>query len=148
MRVGQTAPAESSRACAGKNKGETSSSDATLSWFGELGYLIEYGPDIVPDVAVSDTGLKQLGGLQRLEYLDLMGTKVTDDGLEYLVGLGRLRFLRLVDTPITDAGLKHLMAMSDLRELEIQDTTVTEQGAAELQQALPKLKITLGDLSE
>ena len=77
-----------------------------------------------------------------------MGTKVTDDGLEYLVGLGRLRFLRLVDTPITDAGLKHLMAMSDLRELEIQDTTVTEQGAAELQQALPKLKITLGDLSE
>lgn len=97
---------------------------------------------------VSDTGLKQLGGLQRLEYLDLMGTKVTDDGLEYLVGLGRLRFLRLVDTPITDAGLKHLMAMSDLRELEIQDTTVTEQGAAELQQALPKLKITLGDLSE
>jgi len=33
------------------------------------------------DVGISDTGLALLRGMDRLEYLDLAGTKVTDRGL-------------------------------------------------------------------
>jgi hypothetical protein len=52
-----------------------------------------------------------------LDFLDLSNTRITDQGLQYLNGMTRLRILRIVETEVTDAGV------------------------AELQRALPGLKI-------
>jgi hypothetical protein len=54
---------------------------------------------------VTDAGLKELGGLQSLQSLDLSSTKVTDAGLMQLKGLKRLRSLYLSKTKVTDAGI-------------------------------------------
>ena len=58
--------------------------------------------------AVSDRGLPQLAGLQRLEYLNLYGTRVSDAGLESLAALKRLRTLYVWQTRVSDSGLERL----------------------------------------
>ena len=117
---------------------------------------------------ISDTGLKYLEGMQRLEYLALvcgMPNQVTDAGLEYLQGLTRLTHLmvagvratdaglksiegltQLTDlslsgTQITDAGLGHLKGLTELQYLYLYNTQVTVEGEKKLQQALPNCKI-------
>jgi hypothetical protein len=57
----------------------------------------------------------------------------------------RSRISRVNDrqyTQVTDAGLVHLKRLTNLSELNLTSTHVTDAGAKELQQALPKLKIT------
>ena len=49
--------------------------------------------------------------------------------------------VRLDGLNATDAGLKELKELKNLRSLNLRATRVTDAGAAELQNALPKLKI-------
>jgi hypothetical protein len=70
-----------------------------------------------------------------------MRTKVTDSGLKELAGLQELRELSLRFSPITDVGLKELVGLKSLRKVEIGETKVTDAGVAELQKALPDCKI-------
>jgi len=46
---------------------------------------------------VTDAGLRNLGRLERLEFLDLTNTAVTEEGLRQLAGLERLRQVRTGD---------------------------------------------------
>jgi hypothetical protein len=48
-----------------------------------------------------DAGLKELAGLESLEYLRLGGTKVTDAGLKELAGLQSLKDLGLSRTGVS-----------------------------------------------
>jgi hypothetical protein len=58
-----------------------------------------------------------------------------------LSGLTKLDALCLSDTQVTDAGLPHLARLVGLTVLRLKGTMVTESGVAELQRALPNLKI-------
>ena len=49
---------------------------------------------------------------------------VTDEGLANLKGLNRLLRLDLKGTPLTDAGLKHLRGVRNLKELNLFDTQI------------------------
>ena len=57
-------------------------------------------------------------------------------------GLTSLQNLNLGGTNVTDAGLAHLKGLTDLQNLHLGNTKVTDAGVKELQQALPKAKIT------
>ena len=46
---------------------------------------------------MTDAGLRNLGRLERLEFLDLTNTAVTEEGLRQLAGLERLRQVRTGD---------------------------------------------------
>jgi hypothetical protein len=89
---------------------------------------------------VTDAGLKHLEKLTELEVLEVNG-KVTDAGLMYLRNLTELRELYLYGTDITDAGLEHLTRLKRLRVLDLTATDVSAAGLAELQKALPDVKI-------
>jgi hypothetical protein len=95
-----------------------------------------------PHSEVTDAGLAHLAGLRRLVLLDLRGTRVTDAGLAHLAKVTSLYRLDLGDTAVTDAGLTQLKGLARLKELNVAGTRVTEAGAADLQRALPGLKIT------
>jgi hypothetical protein len=95
-----------------------------------------------PHSEVTDAGLAHLAGLRRLACLDLRGTRVTDAGLAHLAKVTSLYRLDLGDTAVTDAGLTHLKGLPRLKDLNLAGTRVTEAGAADLQRALPGLKIT------
>jgi hypothetical protein len=71
----------------------------------------------------------------------LAGTRATDADLDRLKSFPKLRRLDLRATRITDAGLVHLKKLSQLETLTLTGTRVTNAGIADLQAALPRVRI-------
>ena len=58
---------------------------------------------------ITDAGLAQLLPLaDKLESLDIRGTRVSDDGIAHLQRLSRLTLLRLKDSAISTAGIEKI----------------------------------------
>ena len=90
---------------------------------------------------VGDVGVAHLAGLSRLRTLGLGKTRVTDAGLTQLHCLKNLTYLFLVKPKVSDSGLRELAGMSQLEDIFLNSTGVTDAGVADLQRALPKLRI-------
>jgi Leucine-rich repeat (LRR) protein len=90
---------------------------------------------------VTGGGIARLSALHHLKHLDLSGLQVTDADLESLRSLTSLERLYLDDTKVTDTGLLHLYGLTRLKRLDLFGAEVTETGLAELQQALPDVKV-------
>jgi hypothetical protein len=58
-----------------------------------------------------------------------------------LKGLGQLEELFICGCKIANNSLEHLKACSQLRKLHMCETEATDVGVAELEQALPNVKI-------
>ena len=106
-----------------------------------VGHLSQLDTLSLPVARVSNAGLAHLEGLWRLRTLNLWGKSVTDAGLIHLGGLSRLRWLCLDQTAVTDRGLMQLAGLRHLETLSVEQTRVTQAGVAELQRALPGLRI-------
>jgi len=52
-----------------------------------------------------------------------------------------LQFLNLSETQVTDAGLVHLKSLKGLTYLGLLRTGVTAEGVADLQSAIPDVKV-------
>ena len=68
--------------------------------------------------------------------------EVRDGGLPAFKDCQKLNVLDLTGTRVTDAGLAHLTELSELKNLLLAKTRVTAKGVGELAKALPKCKIT------
>ncbi len=92
---------------------------------------------------VTDAVLRELRGLTELSELWLYGcTLVTDVGVRELRDLTALRTLGLINcTQVTDAGLQHLMSLTALSVLFLYGTSTTQAGRNALKAALPALNI-------
>ncbi len=92
---------------------------------------------------VTGTGLDSLMMLPNLKRLSLGayqdGAPVDDEGMKAIGLLGSLTYLNLNGTKITDAGLAHLGDLKDLEDLSIDYTDVSDDGLAYLE-PLTKLK--------
>jgi hypothetical protein len=71
----------------------------------------------------------------------LAGTRATDRDLAILKSFPKLRRLDLSATLITDAGLTHLKGLKQLETLTLTGTRVTNLGIADIQAALPRVRI-------
>jgi Leucine-rich repeat (LRR) protein len=80
----------------------------------------------------TDERLAQIDGFDRLQGLDLGGTKITDAGLIHLRGMAQLQWLWLYNTEISDAGLAHLEELSQLEKLGLAGTKTTDAGVQHL----------------
>jgi hypothetical protein len=89
---------------------------------------------------VTDAGLRELAGLDRLEWLALGGNELTDDGIRELTKLENLQELDLDKTKLTDVGLKELKSLKKLKVLKVEGTQVTAAGKREIKETLPGLK--------
>lgn len=89
---------------------------------------------------MSDVGAANLKQMQRMKRLHLERTQIGDLGLAQLQGMTELRDLDLVDTNVTDAGLEHLQAFELLEELNLASTKITDKGLPKLA-ALTNLKV-------
>jgi hypothetical protein len=79
---------------------------------------------------------------RNVHWISLGGQLVTDTGLQNLQGLSRLEWLSLNNAPaVTYAGLEQLRALNQLDELYLYGTQVTAAGVARLQRALPRCDI-------
>ena len=113
--------------------------DADMARIGGLARLERLD---LADSGVSDAGLNRVRGLAHLTWLSLYDCRVTDAGLDDLKGLTRLRTLVLGETQVTDAGLDRLKGFRQLRDLYLPHDRVTPDGVARLQRALPKCEIS------
>jgi Leucine-rich repeat (LRR) protein len=106
-------------------------------------------------------GLAHLEKLTRLRYLYLNTNQITDEALGGLAKANKLHALTgasgakgmrpttaadiislsLSGTGVTDAGLAHLKSLTRLQRVYLSRTKVTAKGVAELQKAIPGLKV-------
>jgi hypothetical protein len=93
---------------------------------------------------VTDAGLKSLGGMSRLEVIDLSRTQITDAGLSVLATWPRLNHLELNETRITNAGLVYLSKMR-LRQLALSNTAIDDDGLKHLQSLTTLTILSLTD---
>lgn len=92
---------------------------------------------------ITDVGMSSFKSMTALTFLDIHASKITDVGLKELQELPNLRTLHIQACErITDAGLMSLQEIKSLEQLVLNGCSVTNSGCAELQKALPKLKIS------
>ncbi len=91
----------------------------------------------VSNTAVSTEGLKNLAGLQFVDYLNLTGTKVGDEAAEFLGKMPALRSLFVWNSQFSPAGLERIRA--DLPSLKIESGPTADTSAAPLQLRPPKI---------
>jgi hypothetical protein len=99
------------------------------------------GIDFVTAVTLCDSDLAALQWLDEARCVGFIGNRITDAALVHLEKLYRLEILELGQTNVTDAGLVHLKGVPMLLYVDLTGTKVTDKGIAELEMALPKLKI-------
>ena len=75
---------------------------------------------------ITDLGLSHLGGLARLEELNLNGTKVSAAGVvEFVKGRTNLQRLELTSVPLHDDDLAALKDLTALRALSLRESLIT-----------------------
>jgi serine/threonine protein kinase/DNA-directed RNA polymerase subunit RPC12/RpoP len=122
--------------------GATNVTDSALKGLASLTRLQEL---YLGQTTVTDAGLKDLAPLTNLQKLGLEATGVTDAGLKDVAVLTQLQYLNLGRTAVTDAGLKDLAPLTQLQVLGLYHTGMTDAGLKELA-AFPQLqKLMLGD---
>jgi Leucine-rich repeat (LRR) protein len=91
-----------------------------------------------------DADLRNVAVLKQLRSLDLAGTgptrmRISDQGLKELAGLERLTWLRIGGPKITDAGLAALARLRELEFLDLSGTLISDDGMRELVRRHPRL---------
>ena len=100
---------------------------------GELTFLSFWGSRSKAAAQLTDADLVFLRGLNNLETLYLVNTKVTDAGLEkHFKDLTSLKNLYLVGTNVSDAGVETLKRMDSLWVLYLDSTHLTDAGLEQL----------------
>ena len=112
----------------------------------ELAALTQLQKLNLRDTKVTLAGVKELAALTQLQELDLRATKVTDAGVKELATLKQLQRLDLDETPVTDACLKELAALTQLQWLSLAVTQVTGVGVKELAALTQLQELTFGGL--
>jgi hypothetical protein len=98
---------------------------------------------------ISNAGLVHLKGLSKLRWLHLERTKIDDNGIKHLAELKNLEYLNLYGTKVTDKSLTVLSQLKKLKRLYVWQTKVTPKGVAMLQASRAHLKVYRGvDLSK
>ena len=69
--------------------------------------------------------MKHLESLTKLQWLDVMDTRVTDVAMEHLRKFRDLQGLNLSETKVTDAGLERLKGLKKLEIIFLGNTQVT-----------------------
>lgn len=87
---------------------------------------------------MTNSGAASVGGLGRLEELDLDGARITDAGMKSLAALKRLRSLTLSNTRVTDAGLAVLEKLQYIQTLVL--GSAISDNAASILATLPSLR--------
>ncbi len=112
--------------------------DSQIRLLGRLNRLESFS---MSDAGIDDADLRHLTGLKKIEYLELSRNQITGDGLKHLSCLSQLQQLELSSNEVTDKGLVHLHGLKRLRVLELSNTQITDEGVDALRQALPELEV-------
>ncbi|MFN9373340.1 MAG: leucine-rich repeat domain-containing protein [Planctomycetaceae bacterium] len=95
---------------------------------------------ILPQTALTPEGIQLLGGIARLEQLDLTLNEVTDASLSALGDLKNLRSLKLRGTQVQGSGLQYLARCQSLESLQLSELSPFESDELRHLVGHPRLK--------
>jgi RNA polymerase sigma factor (sigma-70 family) len=96
--------------------------------------------DFQGSVGVTDSGIRHLARLSRLQHLDLSSTGITDSGLSVLQQLPQLKTLELRHHPgISDSGMQNVGVCTRLERVNVMGTP-TGDGTVEALAGKPRLR--------
>lgn len=98
----------------------------------------------LPGKKLSREGWKKLTGLPELQKLNAEGSDFSDADVEVLASLNKLRYLNLVGTSVTAAGLSKIK-LASLKYLYLFKTGVTVSDGLQLKQQFPSAEIVIGN---
>jgi internalin A len=90
---------------------------------------------------VTDTGVSEIGNLQKLERLFLSGPKFTNEGARALLSCKNLQELGIAGNGINDGVIPTLAKMQSLKSLSLDCTRVSDAGIEQLRKLLPNCKV-------
>ncbi|MEY2835790.1 MAG: hypothetical protein RLZZ557_1452 [Bacteroidota bacterium] len=93
---------------------------------------------------LKEADLSIISQLVNLRRLDVRSTGVSDRFVETIAGLDKLEYLNLVGTALTDEGLKRLMPMKALKKVYCWNTDVTPDAVRFCSQQRPDMVIAVG----
>jgi uncharacterized membrane protein len=97
------------------------------------------------DSALEDAELERFGRLAALTRLRVSNNRISDSGIRHLAALPKLESLNLYGNPaVSDAALETLAGIASLRRLYLWQTSVSEQGLEWLRNRRPDLDVQGG----
>ena len=117
------------------HRADVSSIDlACLNMLSDLEWLI-----VKLQPGVTDSVIRRLAGLSRLEHIELDSTSISDATIDHMIGMTqRVKYLDVSDTQISDTGLDTLEKWAGLEYLDVSRTKVTAKGICRLHN-LPRI---------
>ena len=95
-------------------------------------------------VPKDDKELAILGSMENLKRADLSYTKATDALASTLTKMQRLEYLNLVGTMFTDKGLMELVSIKNLKQLYGWKSGMTQSGVDAFKKVRPDVKVDIG----
>jgi len=84
---------------------------------------------LLSDKQASDSSMRHLAGLKKLEHLYMWDvTHVSDDGMSHLRGLRNIHYIHLDSSQITDKSLAIFAQMPKIQALSLQFNQFTDEG--------------------
>lgn len=99
---------------------------------------------ILSDSKISDEGLNLLKQCANATKLNLKNTVITNASVPKIGTLKKLEYLNIVGTKINDEGLLELIPSESLRKIYCWNTGITENGIQRFQKKYPKIEIDFG----
>jgi hypothetical protein len=97
--------------------------------------------DLMGVKSLTTEGLRAVGGMTTLTWLNLDYSNVTNVGLRELRGLTALNYLCLHFCPVTNVGLQELTTLTALTTLYVHGCSTSKAGRDALKAAIPGLTI-------
>lgn len=95
---------------------------------------------ILNNTPITSEGLKHIGKLKKLNFLELRGSKIDDEATVYLSELENIVNLTIANTKVTDKSVPYLMKFPKIGTLIIVRTQITKEGSQVLKDHYEKSK--------
>jgi hypothetical protein len=99
---------------------------------------------VLADTKITDAGLEPLKSCANITRLNLKNTAITNASISLIGQFKKLEYLNIVGTKIDDAGLLNLTPAPTLKKIFCWQSGITTNGVMAFQKKHPKIEIDLG----
>jgi hypothetical protein len=100
---------------------------------------------VLADTKITDTGLESLKSCSSITKLNLKNTAITNASISLIGQFKKLEYLNIVGTKIDDAGLLGLTPSTTLKKIFCWQSGITANGVMAFQKKYPNIAIDFGE---
>jgi mono/diheme cytochrome c family protein len=100
---------------------------------------------VLADTKITDAGLEPMKSCSNTTRLNLKNTAITNASISLIGQFNKLEYLNIVGTKIDDAGLLALTPSTTLKKIFCWQSGITTNGVMAFQKKYPKIEIDLGE---